>query len=78
MSKVINLSTPFLKDDETLLTLEEVRAISGCESYTDEQALAVADTITTFATVIVNNLLKNGTFLETEKTIPLNQQRIAA
>ncbi len=78
MSKVITLVNPYPKEHELLLSINDVRAVSGCENYSDEQALAVAETLVTFATVIVNNLFKNGTFLDSQKTDQINQQRIAA
>lgn len=78
MSKAITLLNPTPKEHEFLLSIDEVRAINGCEDYTDEQASSVAETLVTFATVIVNNLFKNGTFLDSQKTAQLNQQRIAA
>lgn len=78
MHKIISLPTPNGVNNDALLTVNEVRAVSGCESFTDEQAHAAAETIVTFATLIVNNLIRGSNQPESNHSILPDIHNIAA
>lgn len=56
---------------EELFTIEEVRAIKGCEHFSDEQAKEVISTLSTFAQIIIDNMSDIGTVVGT--TINIDQ-----
>lgn len=52
-----------------LFTVEEVRAIKGCEHFSDEEAKEVISTLDAFAQIIIDTMSNNGIIVGTTISI---------